>query len=76
MMHLYIHFVHSLRKPPLPLSNPSQFFPMLCFSTCQAKPGAALQTASSLINSVSQSVSEPFPRTALRRRHAQMVRDS
>ena len=30
----------------------------------------------SFIHSVSQSVSQPFPPTALRRRHAQTVRDS
>ena len=29
-----------------------------------------------VINSVSQSVSDPFPLTALRRRHAQRIRDS
>ena len=38
----------------------------------RTKPGAALETALSLINSLS----EPFPPIALRRRHAQTVRDS
>ena len=37
------------------------------------KPGAALQTASWFIHSLSE---WPFPPTALRRRHAQTVRDS
>ena len=41
------------------------------------RPGVAravLQSASSLIHSFSQSVSEPFPPTALLRCHAQTVR--
>ena len=41
-----------------------------------AKPGTALQTALSLINSFIHSVTDPFPPTALRRGHAQTVRDS
>ena len=41
-----------------------------CYQQTRAKPGAALQTA------YKQSVSKPFPPTALRPRHAQTVRDS
>ena len=43
-----------------------------------ADPGEArgCSTNSLVIGSVSQLVSEPFPPAALRRRHAQMVRDS
>ena len=40
------------------------------------KPGAALQTPSSFIDSFIDPVSEPFPPTALRRSHAQTGRDS
>ena len=42
------------------------------YEQTREKPGAAIQTASWLRESVSQ----PFPPTALRRRHAQTVRDS
>ena len=41
----------------------------------RAKPGAALQTPLSLVHSFIHSFSEPFPPTALQRRHAQTVRD-
>ena len=48
----------------------------ITYQQTRAKPGAALQTPSSFIISFNDSVSEPFPPTALRRRHAQTVKDS
>ena len=54
-------------------------YAVMYFSTylaAPAKPGAALQTASSFIHSLIDSVRNHFPPTALRRRHAQTVRDS
>ena len=46
------------------------------YKQIRAKPGAALQTALWLNHKLFQSVSEPFPPTALQCRHAQTVRDS
>ena len=46
-----------------------------CLTILLADPGEAMDCLS-LIHSFSQSVCEPFPPTALRRRHAQTVRDS